>query len=296
MSVSTVSSNSVYTQGSESGFHQRRSDFRQLVSAINSGDVNAIQQAYNQLESDLGTSANGNSTSSAASPFQTLLTKIGSALQSGSVSDAQQALADFRSQREQGNRPPPPSGGPGALMDAIFKSLEQAGATASSNAATTSSGGSTAASTSDATSTAASGQNPLQALGAFMHDLFTALQTQSGQSAATSSADSDGDGDNTASAALGAGHHHHHGGGGLGQVESNLQNLIQQLSSSSGSGSSTSTSTSNSTTSTLQQDYQNLLGALGMSSDSSSLTTFLQDLSQNLSQIGSSGSVVNTKA
>jgi hypothetical protein len=173
--------------------------------------------------------------------------------------------------------------GPAAFMDSVFQALSQAGVTGSSSS--TSSGDSSSGSNSS------SSQNPVQALGAFMHDLFAALQSQGGS-------------DGTANGVSGAhgGHHHHHGGG-MAQMESNLQGLIQQVSSSSANSTSdssasatTTATTSTSATTALEQSYQNLLSSLGATGSSSSLGGFLQALSQNLQGIGSSGNVVSTKA
>ena len=81
-------------------------------------------------------------------------------------------------------------------------------------------------------------------------------------------------------------------------MESNLQSLIQQFSSSPPASTTAGSSAPSSTSagSALQQSYQNLLGALGVSGNSSSLGGFLQALSQNLQGMGTSGNVVNTQA
>ena len=75
-------------------------------------------------------------------------------------------------------------------------------------------------------------------------------------------------------------------------MESKLQNLIQQLSSSSTTGSSSF----NSTTAALQQDFQNMLSALGASGSQASLGSFLQSLSQNLAGASPVGNLVNAQA
>ena len=306
MSASSVSATNFLTQAGNNSFSQRRTDFQQLASALQSGDLSAAQQAFSQLQSDIGTSSVSagsvsSTTSSSNNRFQSLMSQIGSALQAGNLSDAQQALSDFQ------NHPPSAgsesgggSGSPGAILDAVFQALSQAGI----------SGGSAANSSSaPSTTTSASDQNPLQALGAFMHDLFSALQNQGGQAAqgaqtsAQGTSDSDGDHRGTGSGASGAPRgHHHHGGGGVARMESNLQSLIQQLSSSDStssatdtSGSSTATVSATNSSSTLQQSYQNLLSSLGLSGGSSSLGNFLQALSQNLQDLGSTGNVVNTQ-
>ena len=203
-----------------------------------------------------------------------------------------------------GSRVSGASGGsrsPGAFLSAIFQALSQAGVSgAPASTATPAAAGTPA-------------QDPLQALGAFMHNLFSALQSQGGQAAQTgqpaaqTGGDSDGDNDGSTGGAGAAGGHHRHGGG-IAQMESNLQNLIQQLSSSASGSTATGASTtapaagttaaasSSNLGATLQQSYQNLLSSMGVSGNASSLSDFLQAFSQNLQGIGSSGNVVNTKA
>jgi hypothetical protein len=146
-----------------------------------------------------------------------------------------------------------------------------------------------------------SAQDPGQALAAFMHDLFAAMQ---GQGAASATASTDSDGDSSVTAAIGAasastpavsgmsGQHHHHGGG-AGAIEAKLQNLIAQLSSS-GTGTASGTASSPAI-STLQQDFQNLLTSSGASGNQTSLASFLQSLSQNL-QGSNPGLNVSTSA
>lgn len=211
------------------------------------------------------------------------------------------------------------SGGPGALIASIFQALSQAGISGTSAASTDTGTASAATGTSSASAASTPAQDPLQALGAFMHNLFAALQGQGGQTAqgaqTTAQGSSDGDGDSDGSAnekastavsgATGSGRHH---SGNLAKLESNLQSLIQQLSTSPSAapttGSSEAVSASGGTPSTaatnaaapLQQSYQNLLSALGASGKASSLGNFLQALSQNLQGIGTSGNVVNTHA
>lgn len=209
------------------------------------------------------------------------------------------------------------TGGPGAFIAAIFQALSQTGV----------SGGTPAASATanqvppDPSSATASNppKDPLQALGAFMHALFAALENQGGQAAPggqlASQGGGDGDGDNDGSAnssassgVANASHGHHHHGGGLAKIESNLQTLIQQLSSgatgsstidTSGTASNTASpaaASSPNPTASLEQSYQNLLATLGVAGNSSTLGSFLQSFSQNLHGAGKSGNLVNTQA
>ena len=78
-------------------------------------------------------------------------------------------------------------------------------------------------------------------------------------------------------------------------IEADIQSLIQQLSSSSSSDSSSSSTTSSSATSDLQQSFQNLISALGGSSSSVTLDSFLNALASNFQGATSSGNVVSEK-
>jgi hypothetical protein len=61
----------------------------------------------------------------------------------------------------------------------------------------------------------------LQALGAFMHNLFAALQAQGGPAAQGGQPPVQGGGDSSGSSGVaGASGSHHHHGGGLAQIES----------------------------------------------------------------------------
>jgi hypothetical protein len=84
-------------------------------------------------------------------------------------------------------------------------------------------------------------------------------------------------------------------------MESDLDSLIQKLSSSSSSSSSTDgTASSDSSTSELEGSFQNLLTALGASSgnsdSNSTLTKFLQALETRMQGMSPAGNVVNTTA
>lgn len=182
------------------------------------------------------------------------------------------------------------SGARGGFMSAIMQALSQLGTpstTATPSSTANDASGSTAA-------------DPKAALGAFMHDLFAALQSQdSGQSTPVAS-----DGSTTAPA-QGQGHHHHHGGG-VAAIEGKLQSLIQQLS---GTGSSQPNTNADSTTTanasgttgadsavaTLHNDFQNLLSSLGISGGQTTLESFLKTVSQNI-QGANPGLNVTTQA
>jgi len=92
MSTSAVSSSSIY-QELQSCYQNRHSDLQQLGSALQSGDLNDAQQAYNALAS-LGqsgpfASSEPFSKSSKGQAFEA----IGQALQSGDLAGAQTAFA-----------------------------------------------------------------------------------------------------------------------------------------------------------------------------------------------------------
>ncbi|GBG12581.1 uncharacterized protein NMK_0112 [Novimethylophilus kurashikiensis] len=184
-----------------------------------------------------------------------------------------------------GNRGARGIGKGGAFASAIMQALSQMGVTGASSASSTSgSGTSTTASTDGTTSdstTTSSTTDPQQALQTFMHDLFAAMHAQGAQNT-TASAGTDSDGDNDGSSAsaaqgVGGGRHYH---GGLSKMENGLQNIIQQLST---GDSSSATGTSNSSVSALQQDFQNLMTAMGGStSNQASLSDFLKSIATNL--------------
>ena len=178
----------------------------------------------------------------------------------------------------------------GSFASAVIQALSQLGVSAVPLTTSGTSADATASATTNTGSTASAKQDPQQALGVFLHDLFTALHGDQSNSS---------DPNQTADASGTSGHHHHHGGG-LSKIESQLQNLIQQLSSSSNStnptGSSTdATGTSNSATATLQSDFQNLLDSVGASGNQTSLSSFLSSIASNL-QGSNPGLNVSAKA
>jgi hypothetical protein len=96
MSIAAVSSNSIYQQ--LQGFYlQRKTDLQQLGQALQSGDLNGAQQAFNALQT-LGQSG----PFASADPFRNTqreqdFAAIGQALQSGDLAGAQQAFATLES-------------------------------------------------------------------------------------------------------------------------------------------------------------------------------------------------------
>lgn len=159
----------------------------------------------------------------------------------------------------------------GRFASAISLALTQIGVTPAN--ASSASGASTAAT-----------QDPTQAAQAFASALFGALHAQDSSTGAS----------NGAPKAAGG---HHHGGGGGGKIESGMQNLIQTLSaggaSTSGGGASTSTS-GGSDLSKLQTAFDNMVAANGGTAGNASLTSFLQNLAQDMQGAPSTGNVVST--
>jgi len=86
--VSSTSTNSLQSQ-SDNGWQQ----FAQLAKAVQSGDLNAAQQAYASFTQ---TAAGKAAASDPTSPLGQALSQIGQALQSGDVNGAQQALSSLK--------------------------------------------------------------------------------------------------------------------------------------------------------------------------------------------------------
>jgi hypothetical protein len=200
----------------------------------------------------------------------------------GQYGNTYQSSSTTRQSTVDSTRPsgPPPGGG---LIDAIMQSLSQIGVGQTS--ATDNSDTSTS---SDSSTTA---QNAVQAFGDFMQNLMAALHSQNAGGAQG--------GQPPSGQPPGAGN-----GGGPGQLGSDLESLISELTSSDSSTSSTdstSDSTSDSSTSDtslsgLEQSFSTLLNALGGSSGTTTLESFLEALASKLQSNGPSGNVINTQA
>src|SRR5450830_649812 len=197
------------------------------------------------------------------------------------------------------------SGGESRFANAISQALASLGASSSACATSTASGTTSSSASTGSTSGTESTQ---QALSAFAQSLFAALQAQNGTQSSSGTAGNTSSSTTSPSAVAsasgsGGSHHHHHGG--VSQLESGLQGLIQQLGATSSSGSSSSTGTStgsgtssssNSAIDALQSSFSNLLAAVGQSGSGASLTTFLQNLSNNVQGATNTGNVVKTSA
>lgn len=178
---------------------------------------------------------------------------------------------------------PPPGG---KLDSAVLQALSDIGIVTGDSSSSDSS-----TTTGDSTSTDTGTSNIASAFQSFMHTLMSTLHAQSASGQTDSSSGSD-------SSTVGQvqGDRPPPPPGGAGRMESDLESLIQKLSSSSTDSSS---STADSGTSDLQSSFQNLLTALGATSSAdtgSTLNKFLQALETRMQGASSSGNVVNTTA
>lgn len=99
MSISGVSSNNNQTQTNMASIiSQRKQDFQNLASALQTGDLSGAQKAFAQLQQDgpkavqTQNSQKSNQSNGQNNPFQALA----SALQSGDLSGAQQAFSQVQ--------------------------------------------------------------------------------------------------------------------------------------------------------------------------------------------------------
>ena len=289
-----------------SNWQQRQQNFKSLASSLQSGDLAGAQQAFAAIAAN-NPNINGNSP----------LGQIGKALQAGDISGAQQVAQSWRGNHH-ANEGHQSIGAIGSLSasplgNTILQSLSPSGTGTSSASA---SGSSTSTG-----STATSPDQVSQALSDFMQTLIAALQAQntakgSPASAAPASQAAPTAASSAASATSAAPisgsqvqghHHHHHHSEGAGQISSELNSLITQLSSASTPASGTSAADTSASVagaaasastpaSSLQQSYQNLLSSVGAGGSGASLNNFLQTLSANLQGTGSSGNLVNSHA
>lgn len=246
-----------YQNSSINAHQQRQQGARNLMSALQSGDLNAAQTAFTAMQNH-GLPSN--------SPFNA----VGQALQSGDLASAQKAAQGImaaRSQRMRGN--------------------DGDGDDVASQASATS-----AASTTAPTATTQV-VDPGVAFGAFMQNLEAALEQQNPTTQTTAAATAatapstqavlwgrDGGFSQTTSDAT---------------LKADLDSLIQQLASgsstdptattpSTAAAAATTTSTPATLTaaSALQSNFANLIGSLGGQSSSASVMNFLQSLDSSL--------------
>jgi outer membrane protein assembly factor BamD (BamD/ComL family) len=249
-SISALSSNLVADLSQQQNpFQQVRQDFKQLSSALQSGNLSDAQSAYSSIQSLLSSQSGGsNGSSTILSDFSAL----GQALQSGNLGQAQSAFSQLQTDAQTGSQtgnvaapPPPPAQDQyvpsssqtqnpaqlvqqdytqlasalqsGNLTDAqsAFSALQQelqtqGGATATSAATNSTTGTDPITNDFNALGQALASGNLTQAQSA-----FSQLQNDV-QTAEASGSQSQGAG----TAVQGHHHHHHHGGGGDVSAES----------------------------------------------------------------------------
>ncbi len=94
MSISSIASSSVYQSSYTNPFQAVKKDFKNINSALQSGDLSAAQTAFSTLQTDTSTVSGTNNSSN---PMSQDIQGLGSALQSGSLTDAQQAFSKIQS-------------------------------------------------------------------------------------------------------------------------------------------------------------------------------------------------------
>jgi len=111
MSVSSVSSGTTASYTTNSQQKDVRNAFKQVADAINDNDLRGAQNAFDNLAALLNGNQQGTSSSSSSSTGQsasggtdlaTLLNQIGSALQSGDLDQAKQALQTLQQTAQSG--------------------------------------------------------------------------------------------------------------------------------------------------------------------------------------------------
>jgi len=107
MSVSSVSGGSTAAYQPNSQQKDVRNAFKQVADAINSGDLQDAQNAFESLASLLNngqqqTTQSSSQSSSNGSDFTNLLNQVGTALQSGDVDQAKQALTNLQQSAQAG--------------------------------------------------------------------------------------------------------------------------------------------------------------------------------------------------
>ncbi|MES1152057.1 MAG: hypothetical protein ABUL54_09190 [Dongia sp.] len=110
MSISSVSTGSTAAYTPSSQQKDVRNAFKQMADAIDSGNLQDAQNAFDNLASLLnnnqqptqGTSQTQSQTAGSGSDFSSLLNQIGSALQSGDLDQAKQALTNLQQSAQAG--------------------------------------------------------------------------------------------------------------------------------------------------------------------------------------------------
>jgi hypothetical protein len=317
MRVSGSNSNwSIQNQSqSVNNWQQRQSGLQDVMKALQSGDLASAQTSFNSLNIDTS-SMNSNSP----------MAKLSTALKGGDLASAQQAAQGLghRHHRGQGGGVQQTSSAQAASDPAFMQLVAQSLATTLSQNRSTTNNSTDTSQTANAgvAPTSGSTTDASTALSAFMQNLMSSL---SGQAPGTQSAafDADGDGQSGAGlmqqmAATSASSGTSNTQSALsslanvqgppsprfngymqamgGQMQSNLSNLLQQLSSGSAVDNTSSVAGATSTTSNLQSSFNTFMGTLGGQANGATLTSFLQNLEQNLQYGSSSGNLINVSA
>jgi hypothetical protein len=113
--ISGISSSNSSMQTWQAMIQQRKQDFSQLASAIQSGNLTAAQSAFSTLQglssqgqsSTVSPSGNSSSASSSGNTISNDFAALGQALQSGNITNAQSAFAqlqtDMQAQQSSGH-------------------------------------------------------------------------------------------------------------------------------------------------------------------------------------------------
>lgn len=311
---------SVQSQSQTVGdWQKRQAGLKSVMSALQSNDLASAQKAFDGLNVDT-TKLDANSP----------LAKLGAALQSGDIASAQQAAQGLGHRHHKIQNTQSTNATQATSDPAFVQMVAQSLLSAINNTQTNNSPSTT--STGQSTQAVTGTQDVNKALTAFMQNLMSALeQTNTGDTSASTNAatstsattqsfaanmpppppssgmnDPDGDGDND--------------GGGFaqslslantlqgppsprfnnymqamgGQMKTNIDNLLQQLTT---ANASTSTGTGTATTANdLQSSFASFMSALGGQGDSSTLTSFLKNMQQNLQYGSTSGNLLNISA
>lgn len=108
MSVSAINSGgNAFLSGTSGLFHQRRQDFKAMENAVKNGDLASAQTALAAWQQDSQNIQNARGTTASPSsqsnnPFQTDLSSLTQAIQSGDINAAQTSLATLEKDRQGG--------------------------------------------------------------------------------------------------------------------------------------------------------------------------------------------------
>jgi hypothetical protein len=299
-------------------WQQRQSGMRDVMKALQAGDLASAQKSFSSLNIDTST-MNSNSP----------MAKLSDALQSGDLAGAQQAAQGLgRRHHHDQLSSSSQSNGVQAAADPAFMQLvaQSLAATLSQNSQNANSGSAASNGTNNVTSANGPNTDATQALSAFMQNLMASLSGSAGTPGGPPPQfDADGDQDGSQGgfgfAQKLAGLSNNTSGTQSvlasmnslqgppsprfnsfmqsmgGQIQNNLNNLLQQLSDTNGIASASSTTSTSSTAAALQSSFDNFISKLGgQASTSASLTSFLQNLEQNLQYGNSSGNLINLSA